>query len=283
MKDEEGYVFIDRNGKLFSDILEWLRTTSVPTFSREKTEALRQEAVYYGLSALVAELEARLASLPENALDAYEFGQLLKGRYFGKKDFRGLALRGVELNKRMERQLVLNECNMSKMDLGDCAFGFRCLLFEANLSGADLSGARLPSAVFDEANLAHARCRGTDLSDAHFAKADLTGVDLTSADIVSAAFLGAKLVGARLCGADFQYARFCDSDMTGADMTGAYNSGDPRLNAHADFSGAILRGANLTRADFTFTKGVPADLTGANITDAKLPASWLALLQKTNG
>lgn len=45
-KDEEGYFFIDRNGELFKDVLEFLRTGKTP---KNMSDELENEFIYYNL------------------------------------------------------------------------------------------------------------------------------------------------------------------------------------------------------------------------------------------
>ena len=97
-------------------------------------------------------------------------------------------------------------------------------LYEADLSGADFSGANLRSADFSGANL-----RGVD-----FSGADLSGADLRSANLRSANLRSADFSGADLSGADLRSA-----NLSGADLRSA------------NLSGADLRSANLSDADLS--------------------------------
>jgi len=54
-REEDGTIFIDRNGKLFAHILEWLRTGFVPKL--DDYEPFINEANYFGLQALIEQLE----------------------------------------------------------------------------------------------------------------------------------------------------------------------------------------------------------------------------------
>jgi len=94
-------------------------------------------------------------------------------------------------------------------------------LREADLSGADMSWAKLS---------------GADLSGADLSGAKLSGADLSGADLS-----GAKLIEADLSGADMSWAKLSGADLSGADLSGAKLSG-------ADLSGADLSGAKLSGA-----------------------------------
>src|SRR4051812_4721573 len=49
--DAEGYHFIDRNGKYFGIILEWLRTKTLPSsLTQDALENLNREADFYQLT-----------------------------------------------------------------------------------------------------------------------------------------------------------------------------------------------------------------------------------------
>jgi BTB/POZ domain-containing protein KCTD3 len=55
VKDEKGYIFIDRDPKLFSIILNYLRTRDIDANNCD-LRALRHEAEYYGLGPLAKRL-----------------------------------------------------------------------------------------------------------------------------------------------------------------------------------------------------------------------------------
>ena len=94
----------------------------------------------------------------------------------------------------------------------------------AGLRGADLSGKNLTGARLEGMDM-----RGADLSSSNLTGARLTGTDLSHADLSGANLTGARLDGANLSGAD----------LAGANLTGARLVG-------ATMEGADLDGANLT-------------------------------------
>jgi uncharacterized protein YjbI with pentapeptide repeats len=73
-------------------------------------------------------------------------------------------------------------------------------LIQANLSGLDLSGARLYLTDLIDANLFGAKLGGADLADANLSGADLSGANLT--------------------GSNLQRAILIETDLTDADLTG---------------------------------------------------------------
>jgi len=135
----------------------------------------------------------------------------------------------------------------------------------ADLTGANLSRAQLPSADFTGATLA-----GANLQDANLNGAVLVGppdaegnpghLDMTGANLRGTALKGAKLDGAIMVGVranattDFTDASMKGVDLTDADLRGARLAG-------ADLTGAIMRGILL---------GPTNDLTGAMLKGADL-------------
>ena len=108
---------------------------------------------------------------------------------------------------------------------------------KADLSEADLSGARL-----DRANLSGANLSSTDLSGARLDGANLSGIDLS----------GAKLWGVDLSGVD----------LSGVDLSGVDLS-------EANLSGATLSEANLSEADFRVDKKSKILLSGNYIKNTR--------------
>ncbi|KAL9558468.1 hypothetical protein MBANPS3_000886 [Mucor bainieri] len=64
----DGSVFVDRDGKLFRDVLLYLRTSLIFTKDREKLQSLLLEAQFYQ----IGELETKLASLINDATQQEE-------------------------------------------------------------------------------------------------------------------------------------------------------------------------------------------------------------------
>jgi len=92
----------------------------------------------------------------------------------------------------------------------------------ANLSGADLSGADL---------------YGANLSRADLSGADLYGANLSRADLSGAYLYGAYLYGADLYGADLSGANLSGANLSRADLSGAKNY----LSSHDFFQEIVKR------------------------------------------
>ncbi len=133
------------------------------------------------------------------------------------------------------------------------------------LSGAYLSGLRLPGADLAHDNLASADLTGSDLRRADLAGASLPAAwlsrsDLTWANLKEAALPGAALNRAVLAGACLSGADLREADLSRANLS------------HSDLTRANLSGADLREADLTL-----ADLSGARLNDARLTATTLRL------
>ena len=102
--------------------------------------------------------------------------------------------------------------------------GFECIWYptsfeldDANLTDANLTGARLFDADLSRTNLTDARLFGTDLSGTNLTDANLTDADLFGDEMSRANLIGADLSGADLTRADLAYADLTDADLTRAD------------------------------------------------------------------
>ena len=81
----------------------------------------------------------------------------------------------------------------------------------ANLSGADLRGANLSGADLRGANLSGADLRGADLRGANLSGSNLSYANLRDADLSGSNLSYADLRDADLCSADLSYADLCDA------------------------------------------------------------------------
>ncbi|CAI7974671.1 conserved hypothetical protein [Frankia sp. Hr75.2] len=129
----------------------------------------------------------------------------------------------------------------------------------ADLSGADLTGARLI-----KANLAGAVLFGVNLTKAALIEANLSGAELLRANLTDAGLLRVNLARAMLHQANLTRASLYQADLTDALLGG--------LLGAADLTDASLIQANLTRAQL-----VQVNLSGAKLNRAILiGASLLA-------
>lgn len=112
----------------------------------------------------------------------------------------------------------------------------RCYFDRQNLSGLDLSGARMRDATFSRADLSNSNLNSVDAFRAKFVSAILKGVQFENARLEQADFTKADLSGASLVKANLRRARLFRTNFRGADLTGARMGGADLLRA--DFTGA---------------------------------------------
>ncbi len=131
--------------------------------------------------------------------------------------------------------LAFERCNFFGSVLGrarirdarECIFA-NCLMAEADLEGAQLTGSIFPEAILEQARMAraniggalfpNAKLRGADLTDARAARSVWTGADLTHAvarglEAPWGVFRNARMEGTDVAGADLT-----DSDLHGVDQ-----------------------------------------------------------------
>ncbi len=130
-----------------------------------------------------------------------------------------------------------------------------CKVFysQANLSGADHSGA----------DLRETDLRGADLNGANLSEADLRGVDLSRANLSGANLSGANLSNAELRGINLSKTDLSATDFSGKDLSRA-------ILREANLSGAHLSQANLSRVDLCGAKLNSAILVGTKLEQANL-------------
>ncbi|KAJ6761731.1 hypothetical protein OIU74_024396 [Salix koriyanagi] len=224
---DKGYVFIDRDGKYFRHILNWLRDGVVPTLADAEYSELMREAVYYQLLGLVEGITSVLAKRREgDELDAeLTRADIIKCIQYNKVKFRGINFSGLDL---------------SKLDLSYVDFSYACLknvfFSRANLQSAKFRDADAEGSIFHNATLRECEFTGANLRGALLAGANLKSANLQDACLVDCSFCGADLSSAHLQTADLTNANLEGANLEGANLKGA------KLN------NANLKGANLQRA-----------------------------------
>jgi uncharacterized protein YjbI with pentapeptide repeats len=161
-----------------------------------------------------------------------------------------------------DRGRLLTEKRCAACNLSGQAFP------KADLTGVELSQAKLNGTNFANANLKLAILRDVDLSDAN-----LTQANLQQAAIYGAKLLGTNLTGANLSNAKLIYANFKGASLQRANLSNA-NLQSAELS-QVDLSGANLTGADLSLADLTGANLRSAIVTGANLEGAKLTGAMM--------
>ncbi|KAG8472188.1 hypothetical protein CXB51_036924 [Gossypium anomalum] len=253
---EKGYVFVDRDGKHFRHILNWLRDGVVPTLTDSEYSELIREAEYYQL--LITMVFALTTPCPP---PPYSFGHrpLFES---GACYLQPMGLiEGISsvLNKRKEDEK--SPAELTRTDIIKCIQSERVKFRGVNLSGLDLSKLDLSFVDFSFACLKNAFFSRANLQCAKFRDVDAVGSNFHNATLRECEFTGANLRGALLAGANLQSA-----NLQGKYLPSFYNAS----LIDCSFCGADLRSAHLQSADLTDANLEGANLEGANLKGAKL-------------
>ena len=154
------------------------------------------------------------------------------------------------------RSMDLRGADLSYADMSGARLD-SAMLNNANLSHADLSGARLDRAKIKNANLTHANLSGARLDFTHLHKSNLSNANLRHV-VVDVSFLrNANLSHANLSNAYLNYAFMEDANLSHADLSGA------------TITFESLNGANLSYANLSLIYGVHVDLIDADLIGAR--------------
>ncbi|MCH7622107.1 MAG: pentapeptide repeat-containing protein, partial [Chloroflexi bacterium] len=138
-----------------------------------------------------------------------------------------------------------------------------------DLSGAYLSGARLPSV-----DLAYDDLSGADLTSADLRRSNLTGANLRGAHLSRSQMAWSQLQHANMQGVSLGRADLTGSCLREASLKGADLS-------YAELPFADLREADLSGADLSEANLAMADLTGASLNGARLHGTILDVANLT--
>ncbi|KAK9170176.1 hypothetical protein Syun_002316 [Stephania yunnanensis] len=250
---KKGFVFVDRDGKHFRHILNWLRDGIVPVLEDEQYPELLREAEYYQLLGLVEGLNA-FSSKRKEDLDLKDDHKaeltrtdIIKCIQSERVRFRGVNLSGLDL---------------SKLDLSFVDFSYACL------RNVFFSRANLQCAKFKDVDASGSIFHNSNLRECEFTGANLRGALLAGANLQSANLQDACLVNSSFCGADLRTAHLQTADLTKANLEGANLEGANLKGAK--LSGANLQGANLQRAYLRHVDLRDAHLVGAKLDGANL-------------
>ncbi|KAH0723999.1 hypothetical protein KY290_006671 [Solanum tuberosum] len=222
-----GHIFVDRDGKHFRHILNWLRDGVIPPLKDSEYAQLLREAEYYQLLGLVDGIKSALSKRKEDEELGTELTRIdiIKCIQSDRVKFRGINLSGLDL---------------SKLDLSFVDFSYACLktvfFSRANLQCAKFRDVDAEASIFHNATL----------RECEFTGANLRGAVLAGANLQSANLQDACLIGCSFCGADLRSAHLQTADLTNANLEGANLEGANLKGAK--LTNANLKGANLQRA-----------------------------------
>ena len=135
-----------------------------------------------------------------------------------------------------------SKCKLAKARFGSYKLE-KAIFDDANLSGADGSGAYLRSTSFQRANLKKARLVLADLRQADLRDANLQDADLSSAMLQDADLRGANLTKCRLTKASLAGTQLSGANVNGADFRGARGLTAEMLQGTQNWSSAIFDAA----------------------------------------
>lgn len=249
---DTGVVFLDRDGKHFRHILNWLRDGAICNLTESEYEQLLKEAEYYQIVGLVEHINTIMDKNKDQDMPEAELTRIdvIKCIQSDKIKFRGVNLSGIDLSKLdlsyvdFSYAIVRNtffsranlQCSKFRHAEAEDSIFHNTILRECEFTGANLRRALLPAANLQSANLQDAcliGCSfvGADLRSAHLQGADLTNANLEGANLEGANLKGAKLSGANLKRANLQRAYLRQVDLREVQMEGTNLNGANLLGA----------------------------------------------------
>lgn len=178
----------------------------------------------------------------------------------------GADLRGVDFSRASLARADLTGANIEGGDFTDAlleeAVLDGCWASGARFAGAGMYAVRMRGATAVGVDMERARLTPPDYSSA----ADLTGTNLTSAKLVDATlnevcFRGARLLDADLTGAKAMRTVFANADLRAAKLVNM--RAQAAVFASADLTGASLAGSQMPDSVFSFAVMSNLDVDGA--------------------
>lgn len=218
-KNDEGCIFIDRDGQLFHHILNWLRNGYIPPIqSPTEQEALLIEARYYQITSLVDFLSTQHYTPPHNKFTLKELLDLVNTVSSKKK----VQLASADLSTLRLDGINLPGANLKFANLDDTSLQF-ANLSEVSLQNGSLARADLQYADLSLSNMHNCSFQSAKLNNANLQGANLQGADLANCDLQGANLQCANLQGAILQGANVQHTNLMGAKLQGASLHGITN------------------------------------------------------------
>ena len=269
-RDDEGAFLIDRSPKYFEPLLNYLRTGRLILDPNVNPEGVLEEARYFGMDAILPELERLSAShvmtgREGRPLTRRDVVEVLIGTSTGHKTdtelrFQGVNLEGADLRRLDLRHVNFKYANLRAADLSGANLSWS-LLERADLSHCRLDGAQLLGVKMNCANLEAASLKGSNFEDPAGSRANLEGVNLKGANLEGSIMAGIRenkihdqpIIMLSNQGINLRVATLKNVNMKNCDL---------RMSVLA---GADLEHCNLSGSDLH-----EANLRGANLKDATL-------------
>ena len=152
--------------------------STVNATARSAVDQTRKRDWHTGESALLRHIDLREANLENTDLRGFD----LSGTDFRRANLSYARMRYTQLKDCDFRRAWMHAVNLIEMDLRDTQFRL-AKLDEARLGSADISGVELSNTSLQKARLNNCKMRGTLLFEADLSGADLRAADLTDADL----------------------------------------------------------------------------------------------------
>ena len=210
--DDLGYVDLKNMNLAFANIRK-ARLSGADLLEADLREAQMQFAVL-GTNA-PDEKPARITDLSGADMErAALHGASILNVSLVEAKMSGAKLHQAELAQADFRSADLRESEFIKAILVSGELIFQC----ADLSGAQLSNAKLDGTNFIRSRLNNAELDGGDFHGSNFNWANLAGADLNNANLANATFLKADLTGAILTDAFLENVDFLQANLTNANL-----------------------------------------------------------------
>jgi uncharacterized protein YjbI with pentapeptide repeats len=270
-------------------------TRSDEVLSR-KLYSLVQADIVQNVAAAVSVLHLA-GTLPQPAAETRPVRSGLAGAILEGVQWPGVSLKKMDLIAADFSAANLSNANLDSVLAGGADFSQADLrhaslrvakLNSSILTGANLSRAVAPSAIFSDTDCRNAVFNDADLYDSTWLNADLTGASycranlsqavlrratIDGADFTAANLTRARLDGWNLAAAQFRHARFTDATLVGCSLDGVELPGADCEGANftgATFTGALMPGANLCDANLRGCGLADVDWEGADLRNADL-------------
>ena len=228
-KDISGCYFIDRDGKLFSYILNYLRNLelNLPAGQPHLIASLLREAEYFQLENLINFLKDLQATSTKPHIPYKDF-------LIYVNSIRPIQAPYLNLSNSKIKFIDLTGSNLQGCD-------FSC----SNIIEVNFSSANLSSCIFDDCKVQNSIFVDAIMRKTSCVSGNFSGNDMKRAICVEADFSKAKLGGADMRNCDLQMANLQDANLLVANLEGC------------NLLLANTKGANFEGANTKSAKGLP--------------------------
>ncbi|XP_076812731.1 uncharacterized protein LOC143459448 [Clavelina lepadiformis] len=245
-RDSTGAIMIDRSPLYFEPLLGYLRHGQIILDSNVNPRGVLQEACFFGLTALIDELEKLIDQQRQEYSEPLTRSMVVKALLSTPAKcelrFQGVNFSGADLSRLDLRYINfklanLRNCNLSQTNL------YCSSLERADLSGSIMDGANLQGARMICCNAEGCSIKGCNFDDPSGLKANMEGANMKAVNLEGSLMAGANLrvatlKNSNLKNCDLRSAILAGTDLEDCDLTGC------------DLCEANLRGCNVKGTKF---------------------------------